>query len=422
MRVLILLQFPLYGAGAGNYTRKLAEFLAKRKGTKVAVAAPDERPLPGVKRYQLKLPFRAVFRTHPEWLGAQRMSDLSHKKLALYYASLFRQVIEVVEDFKPDVIHVNHAGMLAWIAEYVKSLYGIGYVVTAHGTDILNATLDPRFISPTKRALQRADGIIAVSYHTRKWLCKVFGGSLRRKTRVFPGGIDLGRQKDTFGPEAIDRKHNLAGKRLVIFVGRLAKEKGVEYLIRAARRIKAEIFILGGGSEKVALEEFAKKSKASNVHFLGYFGKEHARELRGFYKRADVAVVPSIWDEPLGLVVLEAMAQGTPVVASKKGGIPLAVKDGYSGLLVRARSSKAIANAVNRILSDPALKDKLSEGAYKIIAERFDWANLVKNLEKIYVEIIERRFKARMRALPARLEPSDVEREKRELQRKIGHI
>ena len=108
------------------------------------------------------------------------------------------------------------------------------------------------------------------------------------------------------------------------------------------------------------------------------------------YYRADVCVVPSIWDEPLGLVVLEAMATKTPVVVTRKGGIPLMVKDGANGLFVRPRNAKEIAEKVNILLANDGLRKKMGEKARQTVIEKFTWDKISHRFELIYHEFRKR--------------------------------
>ncbi len=417
----MLMKFPLFGGGSGNYIRKLSEKLALLSDFEVAIAAPDDREVKGVKLYTLKPRRKAVFVSHPEYKRVKRYQDLTAAEFTDLYQTFTNQIIDAVEDFQPDVIHVHHCSFMTWIANYIKSLYGIAYVVTAHGTGIYQSTIDHRFLTLTTQALQRSEYILSNSNYTNKWLLKIFGKDLKRKTRIIPCGIDLQgwtRKKNT---NNIERKYNLKGKKVVVFVGRLTWEKGVEYLLKAANDIKAEIFIIGGGSEKEKLEKFAKRNKLNNVHFLGYFGKEYIDELREFYQRADCVVIPSVCDEGLGIVILEAMVSETPVVATNKGGIPLAVKDEKTGFLVRARSGKVIADAVNKILSNDKLAKEMGKNARKFVEERFDWEKIRDNVIRYYDHTAEVSRKLKIKKLPQGISEKDIEREKGELKKKIDY-
>lgn len=423
IKVLFLMKFPLFGGGSGNYTRKLAEKLTLLPNVEVAIAAPDIRPLAdGIRLYTLKPKIKAVFESHPEYKNAPQYKELSAAKFTDIYQSFFDQIIKVVEDYSPDVIHVNHTFFMTWIASYIKSMYGIPFVVTAHGSDIFQSTVDKRFLTLTSQGLSRADYILSNSNYTNKWLLKVFGRKLKRKSRIVPCGVDLQAYPRNQEIKIIDEKYHLADKQVVIFVGRLTWEKGVIYLLKAAPTIKGEIFIIGGGSEKPKLEKYALKNKLKNVHFLGYFGKEYVDELREFYKRADCVVLPSVCDEGLGIVILEAMACETPVVATNKGGIPLAVKNGKTGFLVRARSGKALSEAINKIILDPKLREIMGENARKLVEEKFDWLKIRDRILIYYDRAITLARKVKAKKLPGHISPQDLEREKVELKRKIEYI
>jgi glycosyltransferase involved in cell wall biosynthesis len=117
---------------------------------------------------------------------------------------------------------------------------------------------------------------------------------------------------------------------------------------------------------------------------IGYINREKASIFHEFYERADVYVSPSVWEEPLGLTILEAMAAGTPVVATKKGGIVSVIKEGENGFFVRARNSKQIAETVNMLLSNDELRAKVSQNASKTIRENFTWDKIASQFEDIY--------------------------------------
>lgn len=419
-RILFILKFPFYGGGSGTFTRRLAQKLSETGNYEVAIASPDTREIEGVKVYTLKPAMKAVFESHPEWKRAEQYSELTGMEFTRQYISFLKQIVGIVEDFRPDVIHVNHAHFLTWIASFIKSMLGISYVLTVHGTDIYNVTLDRRYLVLTGQSVSRAEQIIAVSPHTKKWFLKAFGQKLKYKTRIIAHGIDTKLyEKDSVSSDFIDNKFQTKGKKIIMFVGRLTREKGLEYLIKAARKIKGEIFIIGDGVYKDYLVNYSKLIGVKNVHFLGYFGKENVKELRGFFHRADVFVLPSVVDESLGFVVLEAMVCRTPVVASNKGGIPLVVKNNYNGALVRARSAKALYEEINKILKNDVLAKKLSDNAYKTITEKFEWKVIVPQYEAVYNKAIEATKKLQANKTKSILDKEDLAREKRELTEKI---
>lgn len=417
-RILMFLMYPLWGSGSGVYARKLAETLA-RQDFEVAIACPDRRKVPGVKVYNIPLPFMAAFTSHPEHPKAKKYSELTAKQLNSLYQSFHRGFTRAVDDFRPDVIHAHHASHPAWIANLCRAVYRTNYLVTVHGTDVYNASLDRRYIVPTTQSLQLADFVTVVSPQTRKWMFKVFGRSFQRKVRTITGGVDIAAYPAHGSTSAIDRRFGLAGKKVVLFTGKLIPTKGAKYLVRAAQKIDAEVFILGDGPERKPLMEQAKGN--SRVHFPGYLKSDH---LPDFYRRADVLVVPSVWDEPLGLISLEAMSSGTPVVASNKGGIGAAVKHGQNGYLVRARSSAAIAHSVNKLLASDPIREKMSRNARQWIENRFSWEVIAQQFIPHYLSIASSTEKRHRTKRPLHVGPVEVEREKHEidLDKKTDHL
>jgi glycosyltransferase involved in cell wall biosynthesis len=156
---------------------------------------------------------------------------------------------------------------------------------------------------------------------------------------------------------------------IILYVGRLTREKGVDILIRAAALMReggVRLQIVGGGPERTRLEELASSLKADNVSFLG--GISDRRDLADIYRRATVFVLPSR-SEGLGCVLLEAMAAGTPIVATAVGGIPDLIRDGWNGLLVPSEDPGALAGAVNRMLTDAALRKACAENGVGVAEE-----------------------------------------------------
>jgi|TARA_B100001971_G_scaffold210971_1_gene237552 glycosyltransferase involved in cell wall biosynthesis len=385
MKILQLVIFPLWGSGSGTYVRGLSKTLAANDRHKVAVVAPEKRKIKNVKLYTVKLPFNAAYTGHPEFKKCKLYHELGGDEFTEIYDAFFKTIIDAVEDFKPDIIHVHHVSFLTWIAKYIKNVYNINFIVTAHGTGLLSTTQNKQmFQAQTTEALAQAKRITAVSNDTRQWVKELHGHDFAHKMRTIPGGIvanDFPAQKDI---KIINKKYKLKNKNVVFFSGKLTPLKGVSYLVKAAKDIDGYVFIAGAGTEATNLKKIAKDNGIKNVHFLGYMGKNRKKEFEEFYYRADVFVAPSVWDEPLGLVILEAMVCSTPVVVTRKGGIPLAVKDGYNGLFVKSRNSTDIAKKVNKILHKKQLKRRLGVNARKTVLEKFTWKKIAAKFTRIY--------------------------------------
>jgi len=207
---------------------------------------------------------------------------------------------------------------------------------------------------------------------------------------VIPGGVNIGKfVYSGSGAKSADKELDLHGKPVVVFAGKLTKYKGVEYLVKAAKNIHGEVVILGDGPERKRLQEMSKALKLANIHWVGHLGAG-VKRLVPYYSRADVFVAPSVWDEPLGLVILEAMACNTPVVVTRKGGIPLAVKEGYNGLFVRARNSTDIVEKVNMLLDNESKRLKMGQNARKSVEQKFSWEIIGKKFELGYTKFAKK--------------------------------
>lgn len=371
MKILILHRAPLWGSGSGTYVRKLAEEFAKKN--EVGIVCPDDHKLSKVTIFTVTTPFPGVFQNHPDYPKAKKYSEMTNNELSVYIFSYLERVLQAVNKFKPEIIHVQHASFLVWVADYIKSIYNIPFVVSVHGPDLNSALIDKRLKKLTKRSISQASKILPNSFDTKNRFLAIFGRTFKRKMRTIYPGVDLKLYPKGKQIKLITKKYPLEGKKLVIYVGRLDKEKGVEFLIRAAKDIAAEIYILGGGDYQKDLERLMRELKLKNVHFVGYFDKKYVEELREFYQRADTVVVPSTVKEALGLVILEAMACSTPVVASRIGGIPAIVKDGKTGFLVKPRASKEIAERVNQIVGNEKLRKAMGDRCRKLIEEKYTW-------------------------------------------------
>lgn len=391
MKVLYLYMFPLWGNGSGAWLRRLVFQLKEnhQNDFEAAIVAPDTRKLKFAKVYSLKPPIMGVFVGNPELPNAKKYSKLSNKNHIDIFCYYINRLSKIIEKFKPDLIHVFHTAFLPSVGVTLATLYKLPFIITTHGSDLYYFEEDNRWRPLTRDASLRAKFITANSNFTREWFLKMFGRDLVKKVKTIPAGIN---NKIDFNRDVswIDKKYKFKYDKMVLFTGRLTVHKGVDYLIKAAKKINAEIIILGDGPERKYLEELIVKYKLTNVRMLGYFS-QRLEKINDFYLRADVYVAPSVWNEPLGLVILEAMAHKTPVVASRKGGISTVVKNGYNGFLIRPRSPNLIAEKVNLLLNDEKLRIKMSENAYKTVIDKFSWEKIGKKFYTLYQKSISKK-------------------------------
>ncbi len=183
---------------------------------------------------------------------------------------------------------------------------------------------------------------------------------------------------------------------IVLYVGALSKNKGVEFLINSFPLIKNEVknsklHIVGDGPERERLENLCKELKIENdVIFFGRIPHENVEE---HYKKAKVLAMPSVWMENGPFVLYEAMSFGKAIVATKRGGIVDLVRDGINGFIVKAADPEAMAAKIAKLLKDKKLLKEYSENSQKIIKEEFTTKKHLKYLNNLYKDVIEKRGK-----------------------------
>ncbi|HTT46321.1 MAG TPA: glycosyltransferase family 4 protein, partial [Thermoplasmata archaeon] len=180
----------------------------------------------------------------------------------------------------------------------------------------------------------------------------------------------------------------------VLFVGRLASNKGLLDLADAFAKLAASdrwahLVVIGedGGQRATLLARLQKLGVAGRVQLLGHVGDDAL--LASAYREARLTVLPSEY-EAFGLVLLESLAAGTPVVASRVGGIPEFVEDGKAGLLVPPKTPAALAEAIARVWSDRDLARRLGEYGRDHVVPRYQWDALVDRLDRLYREVVPR--------------------------------
>jgi len=171
----------------------------------------------------------------------------------------------------------------------------------------------------------------------------------------------------------------------VLFVGRLAPKKGVQYLIEAVADVSSdvELWIVGDGRKREELERLASERNV-NATFIGQVDPS---KIDQFYYQASVFVLPSTEGEGMPNAVLEAMSYGVPVITTRSGGLPTVITDGQNGSLVPMRDPKAIAECVDNLLDDSSLRHNIGTNGREYVIENHSWNTLVSCLNKIYVEV-----------------------------------
>lgn len=278
-----------------------------------------------------------------------------------------------------DVVHVHWAVPHGLAGRAAARAAGATLVTTFYGAEIRWA--ESRF--PPARAFLRRycrrSRLVAISESTRAMIAPYAGG---RPIEVIPYGVPL----PEAAPSTPDERSGLP---VILFVGRLVARKGVDQLLEALARLADrpwKLEIVGFGPERDPLERHAERLGISDrVEFLG---RVSSGDLVAAYRRASCFVLPATLDERadtegLGVVLLEAMSYGVPVVATRRGGIVDVVVDGRSGLLVEDDPA-ALADGIRAVLEDPERAARLGNAGLDRVRDRFGWDSIVDRLEAVY--------------------------------------
>ena len=169
----------------------------------------------------------------------------------------------------------------------------------------------------------------------------------------------------------------------VLYVGRLAPKKGLQYLIEAMQEVNAHLTIVGDGSEREKLEN----QVASSTVEVTFVGEVPPDEVNSYYRDAGIFVLPSIEGEGMPNVLLEAMALGLPVVATGSGGVPSLVEDGYNGYLVPMRDLEELSESIRELHENPQLRSEMGDNARSFVIDNHSWEALCSELEEYYAGV-----------------------------------
>ena len=315
-----------------------------------------------------------------------KSNPLAMLQVPFFLLSEYMKTSILIRKYNPEVIHAHWLvpqGIIACMLKGDKKL-----IATIHGSDLFPLK-NRLFKLIQKKVLENCDVCTISSEATKRELLKRFP-QFKNKVTVLSMGVDT----RIFSRRYVKSKFNeYKNNKIILFVGRLNEQKGIEYLVKAMpiinKKIKnSRLLIIGEGEYKEKLQKIADSLGIDNVEFLG---SKKQSELADYYNLADVFVLPSIISrigtEGLGLVLLEAMSCGTPVIGTNTGGIPTIVKNNQTGVLVNERNENELANAIIKILSDRKLSHKLSDNGIKFVKNNYSWEIVAEKFDEIYSKL-----------------------------------
>ena len=317
-----------------------------------------------------------------DYLSFIKINDVPFVPQVFFY---LMQLLLLHHRKRIDVVHTHDS--IAFLASPIFGrLTGVPNIFTFHAS-IFSEGREADYSWVTTQVFKfanrftarRADKLVCVS---REMIdCARFAGASEDKLILFHNPIDLSLFKNT------NRRRN---GNTCLYVGGLRPVKGVEYIIRAVpdvleRLPQTKFILVGDGSSRKDIEQLITEiGMSESVQLAGRISRE---KLLAYYQKADVFVMPSL-NEPQGIVALEAMACGLPVVGSNVGGIPEMVRDGENGLLVTPGNASALSDAIITLLTNKQLIRNYSVNALQT-AENFSWENNIEKMIDLYEGIVQ---------------------------------
>ena len=385
----LCVRYPPAPGGAETRVRALSEELSKL-GHSVSVYTSDlykEFPFTKLKEHTDRNKEIAVKRHSAYSLP----NDLHY----VFYPSLIKSMLE--KDF--DLFHAHSYGYFhVNTTAFIKHIKDKPFVLTPHyhpewsmwggkKRKFIRKFYDSIF---AQRVIDSTDRIIGVSQNEIDLLSKRLNVP-SEKVRIIPNGIDPEKFTPIPDGEIFKEKFNLDGK-IVLYTGRLASNKGllnlVEVIPKVLEKNPSTTFVLIGEDEGMKKEIELRANELDvedNLKIIGYIDDYDL--FKSAYSAADVYTLPSEY-EAFGIVLLEAMMCKTPCVATEVGGIPEVIKDEETGFLVEYGDNKNFAEAINKLLKDKRLREKMGKKGRKKVLDKFTWEKVANRVNEVYKELL----------------------------------
>lgn len=366
--LFISLEFPPQIGGVANYLANLCQNLDNSKIIVLTNKHPESEKFDQQQKYKIirKDLFSKIF--WPKWLKLYFIAKKITKKEKI------EQII---------ACQTLPVGTIAYLLK-------LPYLVATYAMDVTLLNNHPRKIKLAKKIYQKAQNIITISQYTKKELVKL-GVSENKIKMIYPcpaiQSLEINKEKS----EQFKKKYNPEGKKIILSCGRLVERKGQDMVIRAMKTVLEKIpnalYLIGGkGDYEKKLKNLVNSLELNDkIKFIGFVDEG---DLPYLYNLCDVFAMPSRQlkngdVEGFGMVFLEANLFNKPVVGGNSGGIPDAIIDGETGILVNPTSADDIARAIIKLLQDHALSQRLGQNGKKRALCDFNWQKQTNNFKNL---------------------------------------
>jgi len=376
---------PRIVGGIAPHVHDLSQELSRR-GVSVDVitcdfpGAPEEEEINGVRVHRVDS-YKFPTTDFASWAF---MMNVNMKRRAL-------EILKAKKD-SVQIIHA-HDWLVAITAIGLKHILRAPLVATIHSTEHGRRggihTDYQRMIHQTESWLaHEAWKVICCSGYMASEVSSALGLP-RDSVQVIPNGVDATRFTKPLDKDEFRRRYTDPTERLVLYVGRLVYEKGVSVLIDAFAkvlpRVNSKLVVVGDGYMREDLSrEAMRKGVADKVFLTGFLDDDTVKAL---YRCADLCVVPSLY-EPFGIVALEAMAAGAPVVAANTGGLSEIVDHGRTGVHVFPNDSDSLAWGMLRVLTDESFSRAVASNGYEKVLGVYHWRGIAERTEQVYRQVL----------------------------------
>ena len=323
-----------------------------------------------------------------------------------------------------DVIHA-HDWLVAYVAKTIKNSYNIPIVATIHATESgRNSGIHDetqRYINDTEWMLTyEATEVIVNSNYMKGEIQRLFGLPFE-KINVVANGVNLSKFTGMDRDYSFRRRYAMDNEKIILFIGRLVYEKGVQHLLAAMPKIlagyhDAKLVIAGKGAMLDELKAEANALGISNkVYFAGYLG---GKDVEKMYKAADISVFPSTY-EPFGIVALEGMLAERPIVVSDAGGLGEIVEHRENGMKSYCGNPNSIADSVLELLYNPELCANIVKKAKAKVRNNYNWAKIAQDTHFTYQKAICETMAERQRK---QMEQENARKDKKAKEKEISNL